>query len=87
MGTGGAGGRFTGVAVHVCGGAARTARGEVDWSRLGGRGITALAQPTQGIGVTAFECLLNRRRGGQEAARLYDFPAQLIVRGSTRQRA
>jgi LacI family kdg operon repressor len=56
---------------------------ELDWYPLVGSGITSLAQPTHDIGVTAFECLLNRLRGDQQPARLYDFPAQLIVRGST----
>jgi len=60
---------------------------ELDWYPLVGSGITALAQPTHDIGVTAFECLLNRLRGDQEPPRLYDFPAQLIVRGSTRPRS
>jgi LacI family kdg operon repressor len=36
------------------------------------------------MGITAFECLLNRLRGDLEPVRLYDFPAQLITRGSTR---
>jgi LacI family transcriptional regulator, kdg operon repressor len=59
---------------------------ELDWYPLVGSGITSLAQPTHDIGVTAFECLLKRLRGDQEPVRYYDFPAQLIVRGSTRQR-
>ncbi|MFJ3482996.1 LacI family DNA-binding transcriptional regulator [Pseudomonas sp. NPDC090202] len=59
---------------------------ELDWYPLVGSGITSLAQPTHEIGVTAFECLLNRLRGDQEPVRLFDFPAQLVVRGSTRQR-
>jgi LacI family kdg operon repressor len=59
---------------------------ELDWYPLVGSGITSLAQPTHDIGVTAFQCLLDRLRGDQEPVRLYDFPAQLIVRGSTRQR-
>ncbi|MDB6142423.1 MAG: rbsR 3 [Pseudomonas sp.] len=59
---------------------------ELDWYPLVGSGITSLAQPTEEIGVTAFECLLHRLQGDQESARLFDFPAQLIVRGSTRQR-
>jgi LacI family kdg operon repressor len=37
--------------------------------------------------VTAFECLLGRLRGDQEPVKTYDFPAELIVRGSTRQRS
>ncbi|WP_328284826.1 LacI family DNA-binding transcriptional regulator [Pseudomonas huanghezhanensis] len=60
---------------------------ELEWYPLVGSGITSLAQPTHDIGVTAFECLLARLRGDQDAARSYDFPAQLIVRGSTRRRA
>ncbi|MFK3971931.1 LacI family DNA-binding transcriptional regulator [Pseudomonas sp. NPDC087358] len=59
---------------------------ELDWYPLVGSGITSLAQPTHDIGVTAFECLLNRLRGDQQPARLYDFAAKLIVRGSTRKR-
>lgn len=59
---------------------------ELDWYPLVGGGITALAQPTHDIGVTAFECLLRRLRGDLDAVKTYDFPAQLIVRGSTRQR-
>ncbi len=60
---------------------------ELDWYPLVGAGITSLAQPTHDIGVKAFECLLNRLRGDQEPVRLYDFAAQLTVRGSTRQRS
>jgi len=59
---------------------------ELDWYPLVGTGITSLAQPTHDIGVTAFECLLNRLRGDEEPVRAFDFPAQLIVRGSTRPR-
>jgi LacI family kdg operon repressor len=59
---------------------------ELDWYPLVGGGITALAQPTHDIGVTAFECLLGRLRGDLDPVKNYDFPAQLIVRGSTRQR-
>jgi LacI family kdg operon repressor len=59
---------------------------ELDWYPLVGSGITALAQPTHEIGITAFECLLNRLRGDQAPSRLLDFPAKLIVRGSTRTR-
>jgi len=59
---------------------------ELDWYPLVGTGITSLAQPTHDIGVTAFECLLNRLRGDQAPCRAFDFPARLIVRGSTRKR-
>jgi LacI family kdg operon repressor len=60
---------------------------ELDWYPLVGCGITSLAQPTHDIGVTAFECLLHRLRGDQEPVRQINFAAQLIVRGSTRQRS
>ena len=60
---------------------------ELDWYPLVGSGITSLAQPTHDIGITAFECLLNRLRGDQAPSRLFDFPAKLIVRGSTRLRS
>ncbi|MCS4259495.1 LacI family transcriptional regulator [Pseudomonas protegens] len=57
---------------------------DLDWYPLVGNGITALAQPTEAIGTSAFECLLKRLRGDDAPARVVDFPAQLIVRGSTR---
>ncbi|SER98964.1 LacI family DNA-binding transcriptional regulator [Pseudomonas sp. NFPP19] len=57
---------------------------DLDWYPLVGNGITALAQPTEAIGTSAFECLLKRLRGDNAPARVVDFPAQLIVRGSTR---
>jgi LacI family kdg operon repressor len=50
---------------------------------LVGKGITALAQPTERIGVAAFESLLGRLRGNSGAARRIDFKAELIIRGST----
>ncbi|MBC2656147.1 LacI family DNA-binding transcriptional regulator [Pseudomonas sp. MSSRFD41] len=56
---------------------------DLDWYPLVGNGITALAQPTAAIGASAFECLLKRLRGDSGPARVVDFPAQLIVRGST----
>lgn len=59
---------------------------ELDWYPLVGSGITSLAQPTHEIGVTAFGCLLDRLRGDSAPARRLDFPARLIVRGSTRPR-
>ncbi|AZE49208.1 2-ketogluconate utilization repressor PtxS [Pseudomonas chlororaphis] len=59
---------------------------DLDWYPLVGSGITALAQPTERIGASAFECLLKRLRGDVEPLRVLDFPAELIVRGSTRQR-
>ena len=57
---------------------------DLDWYPLVGSGITALAQPTEEIGARAFECLLKRLRGDDEAARTLDFAPLLIERGSTR---
>ncbi|MFO2463565.1 LacI family DNA-binding transcriptional regulator [Pseudomonas sp. 15FMM2] len=56
---------------------------DLDWYPLVGSGITALAQPTDAIGASAFDCLLQRLRGDSEPARTLDFLPQLIVRGST----
>ena len=56
---------------------------DLDWYPLVGKGITALAQPTERIGVAAFESLLDRLRGDSGAARRIDFKANLIIRGST----
>nr|WP_218171193.1 LacI family DNA-binding transcriptional regulator [Pseudomonas gingeri] len=56
---------------------------DLEWFPLVGSGITALAQPTQQIGASAFDCLFKRLRGDKGAAKALDFPAQLIVRGST----
>jgi LacI family kdg operon repressor len=57
---------------------------DLDWYPLVGSGITALAQPTEEIGARAFECLLKRLRGDDEAARTLDFAPVLVERGSTR---
>jgi len=59
---------------------------ELDWYPLVGSGITALAQPTERIGVAAFDCLLGRLRGESGAPRRIDFKADLIIRGSTHPR-
>ncbi|NMX99045.1 LacI family DNA-binding transcriptional regulator [Pseudomonas veronii] len=56
---------------------------DLDWYALVGTGITALAQPTQAIGASAFDCLLKRLRGDTAPARTLDFLPELIVRGST----
>lgn len=56
---------------------------DLDWYPLVGSGITALAQPTEDIGASAFECLLKRLRGDVGAVRTLDFSARLVVRGST----
>ena len=57
---------------------------DLDWYPLVGTGITALAQPTERIGVAAFESLLGRLRGDGAAARRIEFKANLVIRGSTR---
>ena len=56
---------------------------DLDWYPLVGSGITALAQPTEAIGASAFDCLLKRLRGDTSPPRALDFAPQLIVRGST----
>ena len=56
---------------------------DLDWFPLVGNGITALAQPTQQIGASAFDCLFKRLNGDKSPARALDFAAHLIVRGST----
>ncbi|VVO00837.1 LacI family DNA-binding transcriptional regulator [Pseudomonas fluorescens] len=56
---------------------------DLDWYPLVGSGITALAQPTEAIGASAFDCLLKRLRGDDGPVRTLDFAAQLMVRGST----
>jgi len=56
---------------------------DLDWYPLVGNGITALAQPTQAIGASAFDCLLKRLRGDTAPTRTLDFLPELIIRGST----
>ncbi len=56
---------------------------DLDWYPLVGSGITALAQPTEAIGTSAFECLLKRLRGDTSPTHSVDFAPQLIIRGST----
>ncbi|WP_339519905.1 LacI family DNA-binding transcriptional regulator [Pseudomonas proteolytica] len=56
---------------------------DLDWYPLVGSGITALAQPTETIGASAFDCLLKRLRGDTSPPRALDFAPQLILRGST----
>ena len=57
---------------------------DLDWYPLVGSGITALAQPTEAIGASAFDCLLKRLRGDTAPTRTLDFLPKLIIRGSTR---
>ena len=56
---------------------------DLEWFPLVGSGITALAQPTQHIGASAVDCLLERLGGDKAPARALNFSAQLIIRGST----
>ena len=56
---------------------------DLDWYPLVGNGITALAQPTEAIGASAFDCLLKRLRGDTTPTRNLDFLPELIIRGST----
>ncbi|NVZ85517.1 LacI family DNA-binding transcriptional regulator [Pseudomonas yamanorum] len=56
---------------------------DLDWYPLVGSGITALAQPTEAIGASAFDCLLKRLRGDTAPTRTLDFLPQLMIRGST----
>ena len=56
---------------------------DLDWYPLVGNGITALAQPTEAIGASAFDCLLKRLRGDHAPTRTLDFLPELIIRGST----
>ncbi|WP_321833186.1 LacI family DNA-binding transcriptional regulator [Pseudomonas kulmbachensis] len=56
---------------------------DLEWFPLVGSGITALAQPTQQMGASAFNCLLKRLSGDKSPARALNFAPQLIVRGST----
>ncbi len=56
---------------------------DLNWYPLVGNGITALAQPTEAIGASAFDCLLKRLRGDTAPTRRLDFLPQLIIRGST----
>lgn len=59
---------------------------ELDWCALAGPGITTLAQPTGAIGQAAIERLMQRIDGASVPAPpcRIDYPARLIVRGSTR---
>ncbi|AZF63588.1 LacI family DNA-binding transcriptional regulator [Pseudomonas sp. LBUM920] len=56
---------------------------DLDWYPLVGNGITALAQPTEAIGASAFDCLLKRLGGDDAPTRTLDFLPELIIRGST----
>ncbi|WP_302139706.1 LacI family DNA-binding transcriptional regulator [Halomonas alkalicola] len=59
---------------------------ELDWCALVAPGISTLAQPTESIGRTALECLVQRQPGREHTgpARRIHYQASLIPRGSTR---
>ncbi|MBB3230831.1 LacI family DNA-binding transcriptional regulator [Halomonas stenophila] len=59
---------------------------ELDWCALVAPGITTLAQPTEDIGRTAVDSLLQRRAERERPAppRRIHYQAELIARGSTR---
>lgn len=59
---------------------------ELDWCALVAPGITTLAQPTEEIGRTAMENLLQRLTapGADAPPRRVQYQAELIARGSTR---
>ncbi|UYG07548.1 LacI family DNA-binding transcriptional regulator [Halomonas sp. M4R1S46] len=62
---------------------------ELDWCALVAPGITTLAQPTEDIGRTAVDSLLQRRTQRERPAppRHIHYQARLIARGSTRRPA
>jgi LacI family kdg operon repressor len=54
-----------------------------DWAPLIGPGLTMVAQPTDAIGQSAAQCLLERLGGLQGPARESLLPGRLVVRGSS----
>lgn len=61
---------------------------ELEWCSLVAPGITTLAQPTEAIGRTAVENLMERLNGHSPMPpRRTHYSPQLVPRGSTRQRA
>lgn len=56
------------------------------WAELVGVGISAIRQPTQQIGQSAFELLLCRIQGDRSPAKTILYPAELIIRESTHYR-
>lgn len=57
---------------------------DTEWAPLIGRGLTAIAQPTQELGELAARCLIERLEGLDGPARHIELPGRLIVRGSSR---
>lgn len=54
-----------------------------EWASLVGPGLSTLAQPTEAIGRTAANCLIERLQGLDAAARQMLLPGTLKVRGSS----
>ena len=54
-----------------------------DWAPLIGPGLTMVSQPTDAIGQSAAQCLLERLGGLQGPARERLLPGRLVVRGSS----
>jgi LacI family kdg operon repressor len=56
---------------------------EPEWAALIGPGLTTVAQPTDAIGRAAAQCVIERLRGLEGAARQLLLPGELVVRGSS----
>jgi LacI family kdg operon repressor len=54
-----------------------------EWAALIGPGLTTVAQPTDAIGRAAAQCVIERLRGLEGAARQLLLPGELVVRGSS----
>jgi LacI family transcriptional regulator, kdg operon repressor len=54
-----------------------------EWAPLIGPGLSTIAQPTDAIGRTAADCLLERLQGLSGPARQILLPGELMVRGSS----
>ncbi|MBC7376360.1 MAG: substrate-binding domain-containing protein, partial [Burkholderiaceae bacterium] len=54
-----------------------------DWASLIGPGLSTISQPTDEIGRTAANCLIERLKGLDSAPRQLLLPGELVVRGSS----
>lgn len=54
-----------------------------DWAPLIGPGLSTISQPTDEIGRTAANCLIERLKGLDSAPRQLLLPGELVVRGSS----
>jgi LacI family kdg operon repressor len=54
-----------------------------DWASLIGPGLSTISQPTDEIGRTAANCLIERLKGLDAAPRQLLLPGELVVRGSS----